>query len=233
MDLDLAPSKILGSGAFTYCRKTLENAGLGFLIKDLFDDDLDGDPFKVTTWSNYSSNVNVTTPVADIPCETSLESTSNIPSSTGKNLTTRSSDPSQMCRDLEQQLISTKRNGSGYDAFKIVNTLIEKCDGYISDSNTVSLGLDRILMEIKIEGENQSFSTPNIFAHVLKIRPETFTGIHFPDSDLIQEKNVSNLALRTKIELPPTLLDNVKNQPNATISRIILAIYGNTKLFQG
>ncbi|XP_060693777.1 adhesion G-protein coupled receptor G1-like [Hemiscyllium ocellatum] len=130
-----------------------------------------------------------------------------------------------MCRDMMQQLLSREKNMSNSDS---VNKFLAQCDAVIPDSTT----LERILAEIEIKGENQSFSTPNYFAHIQRIEAEKFSGLHFPPSDLIQQIHVSSLARKVGIELPPTLLDKVKDEPNVLISRIIFVIYGNTKLFQ-
>ncbi|XP_072451812.1 uncharacterized protein [Chiloscyllium punctatum] len=159
------------------------------------------------------------------------------------NPTPQNLDPNQMCRDMMQQLLSREKNMNNSDS---VNKFLGQCDGVIPDSSLIDrtnpwlkwLVPDthaqslRILSEIEIEGGNQSFSTPNYFAHIQKIEAEKFPGLHFPPSDLIQQKNVSSLARKVEIELPPTLLDKVKEQPNVLISRIIFVIYGNTKLFQ-
>ncbi|XP_072451817.1 uncharacterized protein [Chiloscyllium punctatum] len=193
--------------------------------KDIFAFFPSGDPFKITTQSNLSNHVSVTTPVTGRPCETPPESSSSLSSSAGNNPTPQNLDPNQMCRDMMQQLLSREKNMNNSDS---VNKFLAQCDGVIPDSAT----LERILAEIEIEGGNQSFSTPNYFAHIQKIEAEKFPGLHFPPSDLIQQKNVSSLARKVEIELPPTLLDKVKEQPNVLISRIIFVIYGNTKLFQ-
>ncbi|XP_072403637.1 uncharacterized protein [Chiloscyllium punctatum] len=193
--------------------------------KDIFAFFPSGDPLKITTQSNLSNHVSVTTPVTGRPCETPPESSSSLSSSAGNNPTPQNLDPNQMCRDMMQQLLSWEKNMNNSNS---VNKFLGQCDGVIPDSTT----LERILAEIEIEGGNQSFSTPNYFAHIQKIEAEKFPGLHFPPSDLIQQKNVSSLARKVEIELPPTLLDKVKEQPNVLISRIIFVIYGNTKHFQ-
>ncbi|XP_059507525.1 adhesion G-protein coupled receptor G4-like isoform X2 [Stegostoma tigrinum] len=194
-------------------------------LKDIFDIFPSNEPFKMTTWSNHTIHVDVTTPVTGSPCETPLESTTSMFSSAGNNPTTQNLDPNQMCRDMKQQLTSRENNTSNFDS---VNNFVEKCLGVVRDSST----LERILAQIEIEGENQSFSLPNFFAHIQKIEADQFAGLHFPTSDLIQQKNISSLIRNVEIELPPTLLDSVKAQTNALIARIIFVIYGDTKRFQ-
>ncbi|XP_072451814.1 uncharacterized protein [Chiloscyllium punctatum] len=215
-----------GNGASTF--QYLHFAGFPAILEkaaDIFAFFPSGDPFKITTESNLSNHVSVTTPVTGRPCETPPESSSSLSSSAGNNPTPQNLDPNQMCRDMMQQLLSREKNMNNSDSVK---KFLGQCDGVIPDSTT----LERILAEIEIEGGNQSFSTPNYFAHIQKIEAEKFPGLHFPPSDLIQQKNVSSFARKVEIELPPTLLDKVKEQPNVLISRIIFVIYGNTKLFQ-
>uniref|UniRef100_UPI00398F75CC uncharacterized protein n=1 Tax=Pristiophorus japonicus TaxID=55135 RepID=UPI00398F75CC len=188
--------------------------------KDLFNQKFDNS-FKVTTWSNYSTNVSVTTPVADIPCETSLESTTSVSSSPGLN---------QTCSDLLHSLTVSDGNEPHLGAARKVTNLIQRCLGQISNIASIISDLENIFMEIDFEGESEVGETEYIAFYILKINTENFTGVQFPNPDT---RNLSTLDPAIKIELPPTLLHNSSNHFNTTTSRIIFIIYKNTSLFQG
>uniref|UniRef100_UPI00398E43EF uncharacterized protein n=1 Tax=Pristiophorus japonicus TaxID=55135 RepID=UPI00398E43EF len=191
--------------------------------KDIFDIDFgqNDDLIKVTTWSNHSTNVSVTTPEAHIPCETYPESTTSISSSPGWK---------QSCSYLQHSLTVRDGNESPSGAVTKVTSLIQRCFGQISTISSIISYLENIFMEIHFEGESEVGETEYIAFYILKINTENFTGVEFPNPDT---RNLSTLDPAIKIELPPTLLHNSSNHFNTTTSRIIFTIYKNTSLFQG
>uniref|UniRef100_UPI00398EC1A9 uncharacterized protein n=1 Tax=Pristiophorus japonicus TaxID=55135 RepID=UPI00398EC1A9 len=188
-------------------------------FQDPFENDF-VDSIKVTTWSNYSTNVSVTTPLADILCETSLESTTSISSSPGLN---------QTCSDLLHSLTVSYGNEPHLGAATKVTSLIQRCLGQISNTASIISYLENIFMEKDFEGENKVGETEYIAFYILKINTESFLGVQFPNPDT---RNLSTLDPAIKIELPPTLLHNSNNHFNTTTSRISFTIYKNTSLFQ-
>ncbi|XP_072451819.1 uncharacterized protein [Chiloscyllium punctatum] len=183
--------------------------------KDIFAFFPSGDPFKITTQSNLSNHVSVTTPVTGRPCETPPESSSSLSSSAGNNPTPQNLDPNQMCRDMMQQLLSREKNMINSDS---VNKFLGQCDGVIPDSTT----LERILAEIEIEGGNQSFSTPNYFAHIQKIEAEKFPGLHFPPSDLSDKNSTVLNNLVSGIEVVNVTIENLTDP--------VIIVFQNTTL---
>ncbi|XP_067853844.1 adhesion G protein-coupled receptor G3-like isoform X2 [Heptranchias perlo] len=184
--------------------------------EDLFDDEPDGDPFKVTTWSNYSNNANVTTPMADIPCETSLESTTSIPLLTRSSITetgdlratSSSTGRNQTCYDKQQQLTNLHAKNQYLEAVGIASTFIENCFDQVSNITTISLDLENILTEIDFEGESKAVETKHIICYIRKTKVENFQGIQFPNSDA--DKNGSSILNNViGIRVGNTSIDNL------------------------
>ncbi|GCB65963.1 hypothetical protein scyTo_0010032, partial [Scyliorhinus torazame] len=177
-------------------------------------------PFKITTQSNHSNSITVTTPATGSPCETSWESTTSVSSSTG---------PNERCNYLFDQF-KNDVNDQCLDSVKTANELIQRCSDHIPNIASISSIVENRFTNGDCEGETQVAETENIMFYMKKINPKNFTGIQFPNVDT---ENISTSELRIEIKLPSTILDNVNiNNYNTTALQIIFLIFKNTQLFQ-
>ncbi|XP_059507510.1 uncharacterized protein LOC125459918 [Stegostoma tigrinum] len=183
--------------------------------KDIFDIFPSNEPFKMTTWSNHTIHVDVTTPVTGSPCETPLESTTSMFSSAGVN---------QSCDHLQRQLNESEQCTS---AVKLVNEFTRRCVNQTHETASFISVLENQLLQKDCKTKSQVVETENVIFYTRDMEAENFTGLQFPNSDT---ENISAFDPAVAITLPSTLLDNIDIAVKVARSKVLL--FSDASLFQ-
>ncbi|XP_072451830.1 adhesion G-protein coupled receptor G5-like [Chiloscyllium punctatum] len=183
--------------------------------KDIFAFFPSGDPFKITTQSNLSNHVSVTTPVTGRAYETPLESSISTSSSAG---------PTETCEHLWHQLNEREQCTA---AVGIVNKLIQRCTNHTPHIPSIISGLENKLLIGDCETDRRVIETENVIFFIQDTEAENFPGLQFPNADT---ENISAFHPAIRISLSPTLLDNINITTKMIRSKVIL--FRDARLFQ-